>query len=73
MLPPRGASAARRGGQQREGNASCLNFKDSGVGEMAEWLRAPVALAEIPISIPSSYMVAHNHLYLRSIRSDIHF
>ena len=29
---------------------------------MAQWLRAPPALPEVLSSIPSNYMVAHNHL-----------
>jgi hypothetical protein len=29
---------------------------------MAQWLRALTALPEVPSSIPSSHMVAHNHL-----------
>jgi hypothetical protein len=33
-----------------------------GAGEMAQWLRALTALPEILSSIPSSHMVAHNHL-----------
>ena len=40
-----------------------LRLKDRlGAGEMAQWLRAPTALPEILSSIPSNYMVAHNHL-----------
>jgi hypothetical protein len=31
-------------------------------GEMAQWLRALTALAEVLSSIPSNHMVAHNHL-----------
>jgi hypothetical protein len=31
-------------------------------GEMAQWLRAVTALLEIPSSILSNHMVAHNHL-----------
>jgi hypothetical protein len=30
---------------------------------MALWLRAPTALPEVLSSIPSTHMVAHNHLY----------
>ena len=33
-----------------------------GAGEMAQWLRALAALPEVPRSIPSTHMVAHNHL-----------
>jgi len=36
--------------------------KDKGIGETAQWLRAPTALPEVLSSIPSNYMVAHNHL-----------
>ena len=32
-------------------------------GEMAQWLRAQTALLKVLSSIPSSHMVAHNHLY----------
>jgi hypothetical protein len=32
-------------------------------GEMAQWLRALSALPEVLSSIPSNYMVAHNHLH----------
>jgi hypothetical protein len=31
-------------------------------GEMAQWLRTLTALPEVLSSIPSSHMVAHNHL-----------
>jgi hypothetical protein len=31
-------------------------------GEMAQWLRALTALPEVLSSIPSSHMVAHDHL-----------
>ena len=34
----------------------------SRAGEMAQWLRAPIALPKVPSSIPSNHMVAHNHL-----------
>ena len=30
--------------------------------EMVQWLRALVALAEDPGSVPSTHMVAYNHL-----------
>jgi hypothetical protein len=33
-----------------------------GAREMAQQLRAPTGLPEVPSSIPSNYMVAHNHL-----------
>jgi len=33
-----------------------------GAGEMAQWLRTLTALPEVLSSIPSSHMVAHNHL-----------
>jgi hypothetical protein len=36
-----------------------------GAGEMAWWLRAPVALTEDPGSVSSTHMVAYNHLYLQ--------
>jgi len=32
-------------------------------GEMAWWLQAPAALPEDPSSVPSTHMVAYNHLY----------
>jgi hypothetical protein len=31
-------------------------------GEMAQWFRALTALPEVPSSIPSNHMMAHNHL-----------
>jgi hypothetical protein len=31
-------------------------------GEMAQWLRALIALPEVLSSIPSNHIVAHNHL-----------
>jgi ethanolamine utilization cobalamin adenosyltransferase len=34
----------------------------SGAGEMAQCFRALTALPEVLSSIPSNYMVAHNHL-----------
>jgi hypothetical protein len=34
----------------------------SGAREMAQWLGALTALAEVLSSIPSQHMVAHNHL-----------
>jgi hypothetical protein len=44
----------------------CLDLDGSKLswwaGEMAQWLRAPTALPEVLSSIPSNYMVAHNHL-----------
>jgi hypothetical protein len=39
----------------------CLKVM-SRAGEMAQRLRAPNALSEVLSSIPSIYMVAHNHL-----------
>jgi hypothetical protein len=33
-----------------------------GAGEMAQQLRAPTALPEVPSSIASNHMVTHNHL-----------
>jgi len=33
-----------------------------GAGEMAQWLRAQAVLPEVLSSIPSTCMVAHNHL-----------
>jgi len=33
-----------------------------GAGEMAQWLRALTAYPEVLSSIPSTHMVAHNHL-----------
>jgi hypothetical protein len=31
-------------------------------GEMAQWVRTLTVLPEVLSSIPSNYMVAHNHL-----------
>jgi hypothetical protein len=31
-------------------------------GEMVQWLRALTALPQVPSSIPTNHMVAHNHL-----------
>jgi hypothetical protein len=39
----------------------CKN-KTHGAGEMAQRLRAPIALPEVLSSTPSNHMVAHNHL-----------
>jgi hypothetical protein len=36
--------------------------KYSRAGEMAQWLKALTALPEVLKSIPSTYMVVHNHL-----------
>jgi hypothetical protein len=33
-----------------------------GAREMAQWFRALAAISEVLSSIPSNYMVAHNHL-----------
>jgi hypothetical protein len=33
-----------------------------GAGEVAQWLRALIALLEELSSIPNNHMVAHNHL-----------
>jgi hypothetical protein len=35
---------------------------EEGAGEMAQQLRALIALPEVLCSIPSNHMVAHNHL-----------
>jgi hypothetical protein len=35
---------------------------ESQAGELAQWLRAPIALPEVLSSIPSNHMVAHSHL-----------
>jgi hypothetical protein len=32
------------------------------VGEMAQWLKAPIVLPKVLSSNPSNHMVAHNHL-----------
>ena len=37
----------------------------SGNGEIAQWLRELVALAEDPDLAPRTYMLAHNHLYFQ--------
>ena len=34
-------------------------------GEMAQWLKALAALPGDPGSVPSTYMAAHNHLFLQ--------
>jgi hypothetical protein len=33
-----------------------------GAGEMTQWLKALTALPEVLSSIPSNYMMVHNHL-----------
>jgi hypothetical protein len=40
-----------------------IRIWDYGAGEMAQWLRALTLLPEVLSSIPSNYMVTHNHLY----------
>jgi hypothetical protein len=40
--------------------------EQDGAGEMAQRLRALTALPEVLSSNPSNYMVAHNHLIMRS-------
>ena len=39
------------------------NKKNYRAGEMAQWLRALTGLPEVLSSIPSTHMVAHNHLH----------
>jgi hypothetical protein len=39
-----------------------INVEKAGAGEMAQWLRALTALAEVLSSNPNNHMVAHNHL-----------
>ena len=39
-----------------------LQFLACGAGEKAQWLRALAALSEDPGSVPSTHMVANNHL-----------
>ena len=39
-----------------------MRKNNSGSGEMAQWLRALTALPEVLSSIPSSHMLAYNHL-----------
>jgi hypothetical protein len=47
----------------KKATLSALNKKGmKGAGEMAQRLRALTALPEVLSSIPSNYMVAHNHL-----------
>ena len=41
----------------------------TGVGEMAQWLRAWTALPKVLSSVPSNHMVAHNHLQWDPIAS----
>lgn len=36
--------------------------EDEGRGEMAQWLKKPVALAEDPDLVPVSHMKGQNHL-----------
>jgi hypothetical protein len=47
---------------QSKGRAKCLLRDNEGLGEMAQQLRALAALPEVLSSIPSNYMVTHNHL-----------
>jgi hypothetical protein len=42
-------------------------------GEMAQWLRACVALAEEPSLVPDTHMVIHNHLSVQFQGSDALF
>ena len=46
--------------------SSNFKIKASRVGEMAQWSRAPSALAEDPGSVLSNFLVAQNHLWLQS-------
>jgi hypothetical protein len=39
-----------------------LRIKGRGAGKMAQRLRAPTTLPEVLSSIPSSHIMAHNHL-----------
>jgi hypothetical protein len=39
-----------------------FNGPELRAGEMAQQLRALIALPDVPSSIPSNHMVAHNHL-----------
>jgi hypothetical protein len=39
-----------------------LKTAAAGAGEMAQWLRALMALPEVPSSIPNNHMMAYNHL-----------
>ena len=41
---------------------SSLKERTVGAGETAQWLGVPTAFPEVPSSIPSNHMVAHNHL-----------
>jgi hypothetical protein len=43
-------------------NKQTKTKKQGWAGEMAQWLRALVALPEVLSSIPSNHMVAHYHL-----------
>jgi len=44
------------------GTKVLIYTKVTKAGEMAQLLRALTALPEVPSSIPSNHMVAHNHL-----------
>jgi hypothetical protein len=39
-----------------------MELENTGAGEMAQQLRTLTALSKVLSSIPSNYMVAHNHL-----------
>ena len=43
-------------------NDATKTVSKSGVGEIAQRLRAFMAFAEDPGSVPSTHMIAHNHL-----------
>ena len=46
-------------------SASQIKRDNTGIGEMARWLRAMVALAEDVVLNSSTHMVAHNNPYLQ--------
>lgn len=46
-------------------NQYCKDGAGEGGGEMVRWLRAFAVLAQLPGSVTSTHMVAHNHLLLQ--------
>jgi hypothetical protein len=44
-----------------------LKNQQNWAGEMAQWLRALMALPEVLSSIPSNHMVTHNHMWWDSM------
>ena len=46
----------------KRGKNNVIKWAWEGAGEMAQWVRALAALPEVLSSIPSNYVVVHNHL-----------